>query len=78
MKLFERIEDMQAIPRIRRPQAVHTTDQVVSMEARHLPLAIEGLKALSKTGIRYPIASYGIQNDVRAGLVSVYKRPARS
>jgi uncharacterized protein (DUF169 family) len=34
MKLFERVEDMEAIPRIRRPQAVHTTDQVVGMAAR--------------------------------------------
>ena len=34
MKLFERVEDMEAVPRIRRPQAVHTTDQVVSMASR--------------------------------------------
>lgn len=34
MKLFERVEDMQAVPRIRRPQAIHTTDQIVSMAAR--------------------------------------------
>src|SRR5258706_9871827 len=34
MKLFERIEDMEAIPRIRRPKAVHTTDQIVSMASR--------------------------------------------
>ena len=34
MKLFERVEDMEAIPRIRRPQAVHTTDQVVGMASR--------------------------------------------
>ena len=29
MKMFERREDMEAIPRIRRPSAVHTLDQVV-------------------------------------------------
>lgn len=34
MKLFERVEDMEAIPRIRRPQAIHTTDQIVSMASR--------------------------------------------
>lgn len=184
MKLFERVEDMEAVPRIRRPQAVHTTDQVVAMAARlgwtvgitaddlvgpqcraviglspqdeafkagrefvgvwhatpgqmilfinglqwrgyrrfdwsvvgetacadswgralatgepslsppcyaerrfggvpddemlmalpprYLPVAIEGLKALAKNGIRYPVAPYGIQNDVRAGLVATY------
>ena len=34
MKLFERVADMEAIPRIRRPQAIHTTDQIVSMASR--------------------------------------------
>jgi hypothetical protein len=34
MKLFERVEDMQAVPKIRRPKAVHTTDQIVSMASR--------------------------------------------
>jgi len=34
MKLFERVEDMEAVPRIRRPQAIHTTDQIVSMASR--------------------------------------------
>jgi uncharacterized protein (DUF169 family) len=34
MKLFERVEDMAAVPRIRRPNAVHTTDQIVSMASR--------------------------------------------
>jgi uncharacterized protein (DUF169 family) len=196
MKLFERVEDMEAVPRIRRPKAVHTTDQVVSMASRlgwtvgitaedlvanqcraviglgpqdeawrsgrefvgmwhatpddarrrqeaqtvvpygryramavspleagrldppdiclvyatpgqmilfinglqwtgyrkfdwsvgvpddemlmalpprFLPVAIEGMQALAKNGIRYPIAPYGIQNDVRAGLAAGYQ-----
>ena len=34
MKLFERVEDMQAVPKIRRPKAIHTTDQIVSMASR--------------------------------------------
>jgi uncharacterized protein (DUF169 family) len=34
MKLFARVEDMEAIPKIRRPNAVHTTDQIVSMASR--------------------------------------------
>jgi uncharacterized protein (DUF169 family) len=34
MKLFEQKEDMEAIPRIRRPKAVHTLDQVVAQAAR--------------------------------------------
>src|SRR5260221_6806119 len=34
MKLFERREDMEAIDRIRRPQSVHTLDQVVGQASR--------------------------------------------
>src|ERR1700743_858741 len=34
MKLFARVEDMLAVPKIRRPSAVHTTDQIVSMASR--------------------------------------------
>jgi hypothetical protein len=30
MKLYERREEMAAIPRIRRPKAVHTLDQIVA------------------------------------------------
>ena len=34
MKLFETVEQMQAVPRVRRPTAVHTTDQIVAMASR--------------------------------------------
>jgi len=34
MKLFETVEEMAAIPRIRRPEAIHTADQIVSMASR--------------------------------------------
>ncbi len=34
MKLFERREDMESIPRIRRPRAVHTLDQIVGQASR--------------------------------------------
>jgi len=34
MKLFTTIEAMEAIPRIRRPKAIHTTDQIVAQAAR--------------------------------------------
>jgi uncharacterized protein (DUF169 family) len=34
IKMFARAEDMEAIPKIRRPGAVHTTDQIVSMASR--------------------------------------------
>src|SRR5258707_13454172 len=34
MKMFARADEMAAIPNIRRPNAVHTTDQIVSMASR--------------------------------------------
>ena len=34
MKLFARVAEMEAIEKIRRPNAVHTTDQIVSMASR--------------------------------------------
>lgn len=34
MRLCETVEQMQAVPRIRRPQAIHTLDQVVAQAAR--------------------------------------------
>jgi hypothetical protein len=34
MKLFASVEEMTAIPKIRRPSAIHTTDQIVSMASR--------------------------------------------
>ena len=34
MKMFEHRADMEAIPRIRRPQAVHTLDQIVGQASR--------------------------------------------
>ena len=34
MKMFATVAEMEATPRIRRPQAIHTTDQVVAQAAR--------------------------------------------
>ena len=35
MKRFETVEAMEAIPRIRRPKAIHTTDQIVGQACRN-------------------------------------------
>ena len=35
MKLFDHVDAMEAVPRIRRPSAIHTTDQIVGMAARN-------------------------------------------
>lgn len=34
MKLFETVQEMEAVPKIRRPKSVHTTDQIVAQAAR--------------------------------------------
>ena len=34
MKMFETVEEMEAVPKIRRPKDVHTADQIVSMASR--------------------------------------------
>ena len=34
MKMFESAAEMEAIPRVRRPKAIHTTDQIVAQAAR--------------------------------------------
>lgn len=35
MKMFARVEDLDSIPRLRRPKAIHTTDQVVGQASRN-------------------------------------------
>ena len=35
MKLFETVAEMEAVPRIRRPKHVHTTDQIVGQASRN-------------------------------------------
>ena len=37
-----------------------------------LPKVVQGLEALSANGLRYPIPSYGINNDARAGMEVSY------
>jgi len=34
MKLFATVEEMEQIPKLRRPKSIHTTDQIVSMASR--------------------------------------------
>lgn len=40
-------------------------------------LLLEGLAALSRNGLRYPIPPYGIQSDAAAGLAVSYPAPTR-
>lgn len=52
----------------RRYGGVPDEEMLMALSPAHLRVAIEGMTALAKNGLRYPIPPYGIQNDVRAGL----------
>jgi uncharacterized protein (DUF169 family) len=56
----------------RRYGGVPDEEMLMALPPRYLPIAIDGLKALAKNGLRYPIAPYGVQNDVRAGMAASY------
>ena len=50
----------------------------MALPPRYLPVAIAGMKALAANGLRYPIAPYGIQNDVRAGMGVSYAQTPKA
>jgi uncharacterized protein (DUF169 family) len=52
----------------RRYGGVPDEEMLMALSPSHLAKAITGMKALAKNGLRYPIAPYGIQSDVRAGM----------
>jgi uncharacterized protein (DUF169 family) len=52
----------------RRYGGVPDEELLMALSPSHLAKAIDGMKALAKNGLRYPIAPYGIQSDVRAGM----------
>ena len=52
----------------RRYGGVPDDELLMALSPGHLLQAIEGMEALSKNGLRYPIPPYGIQTDARAGL----------
>jgi uncharacterized protein (DUF169 family) len=52
----------------RRYGGVPDEELLMALSPTHLAKAIDGVKALAKNGLRYPIAPYGIQSDVRAGM----------
>ncbi len=58
----------------RRYGGVPDEEMLMALSPEHLAKAITGMKALSKNGLRYPIAPYGIQSDVRAGMGVSYKK----
>lgn len=52
----------------RRYGGVMDDELLMAIPPRFLPKVIAGLEALSKNGLRFPIAPYGVNNDVRAGM----------
>jgi uncharacterized protein (DUF169 family) len=58
----------------RRYGGVPDEEMLMALKPHHLAKAIEGMKALAKNGLRYPIPPYGIQSDVRAGMGVSYAK----
>ena len=58
----------------RRYGGVPDEEMLMALQPSHLAKAIVGMKQLAKNGLRYPIAPYGIQSDVRAGMGVSYGR----
>lgn len=52
----------------RRYGGVMEDELLMAIPPKFLPKIIDGLEHLSKNGLRYPIAPYGVNNDVRAGM----------
>ncbi len=52
----------------RRYGGVPDEEMLMALKPADLAKAIVGMKQLAKNGLRYPIAPYGIQADVRAGM----------
>lgn len=52
----------------RRYGGVMEDELLMAIPPSFLPKIIQGLEALSRNGLRYPIAQYGVNNDVRAGM----------
>ena len=58
----------------RRYGGVPDEEMLMALQPAHLAKAIVGMKHLAKNGLRYPIAPYGIQADVRAGMGVSYAK----
>ena len=52
----------------RRYGGVMEDELLMAIPPHFLPKVIEGLERLSRNGLRYPIAPYGIDNDAKAGM----------
>ena len=60
----------------RRYGGVLDDEMLMAAPPEHMARAVAGMQALASNGFRYPFASYGIQQDVRAGMGASY--PSRT
>lgn len=58
----------------RRYGGVMEDELLMAMPPKFLPKTLAGLEQLSRSGLRYPIPQYGVNNDVRAGMGVSYGR----
>lgn len=56
----------------RRYGGVPDDELLMALKPEHLAKALEGLAALARNGLRYPIPPYAVQSDVRAGMSVSY------
>jgi uncharacterized protein (DUF169 family) len=56
----------------RRYGGVADDELLMAIPPSFLPKALEGLAALDRNGLRYPVPPYGIQSDAGAGLAVSY------
>ena len=56
----------------RRYGGVQDDELLMATPPEFLPKAIDGMRALARNGLRYPIPTYGIQSDAKAGLGASY------
>ena len=52
----------------RRYGGVMEDELLMAIPPHFLPKVVQGLDALAKNGLRYPIANYGVNNDARVGM----------
>jgi len=62
----------------RRYGGVLDDEMLMAAPIDYLQKAIDGMRALSGNGFRYPFAQYGIQQDVRAGMAVSYPERQKS
>jgi uncharacterized protein (DUF169 family) len=61
----------------RRYGGVLDDEMLMALPPELLGQALQGMAALAKNGLRYPVPQYGVQNDVRDGMAASYPNRAR-